>query len=76
MTLEHDVALRAQDGTSIHLPPFTVFAFEPGAAPVETVAETVLIRIDPAPAFELAAEEPELIPGLVQAAEAIGRNAA
>ncbi len=76
VTLENEVALRAQDGTAIHLPPFTVFAFESGAAPVETVAETVLIRIDPAPAFELAAEEPELIPGLVQAAEAIGRNAA
>jgi len=76
VTLEHEVALRAQDGASIQMPPFTVFAFEPGAAPVETVAETVLIRIDPAPAFELAAEEPELIPGLVQAAEAIDRNAA
>jgi ATP:ADP antiporter, AAA family len=76
VTLDDQVALRAQDGTSIQLPPFTVFAFEPGAPPVETVADTVLIRIDPAPAFELAAEEPELIPGIVQAAEALGRNAA
>ena len=43
---------------------------------METVADTVLIRIEPASAFELAAEEPELIPGLVQAAEALDRNAA
>ena len=76
VTLEDDVVLRAQDGATIQLPPFSVFAFEPGAPPVETVADTVLIRIEPASAFELAAEEPELIPGLVQAAEALDRNAA
>jgi hypothetical protein len=69
--------LRAPDaGTAITLPPFTVFTFEPGASPVETVSDTTLIRIEPTAVFELAAEEPELIPGLVRAAEALGRDAA
>jgi AAA family ATP:ADP antiporter len=76
VTLESPVVLRDETGTAIDLAPYTVFAFEPGAPPVETVADTVLIRIDPAAAFELAAEEPELIPGIVKAAEALGRNAA
>ncbi|HMC76152.1 MAG TPA: Npt1/Npt2 family nucleotide transporter [Vicinamibacterales bacterium] len=77
VTLEGEVVLRAQDaGMTIALPPFTVFTFEPGAPPVETVADTTLIRIEPTSVFELAAEEPELIPGLVRAAEALGRDAA
>ena len=67
--------MRAQDGLSIPLAPFTVFTFEPGSPPVDTVADTVLIRIEPTSVFELAAEEPELIPGLVRAAEAL-RDAA
>jgi AAA family ATP:ADP antiporter len=71
-----DVVLGAHDGTSIRLSPFTVFTFEPGAPPVDTVAETVLIRIEPTSVFELAAEEPELIPGLVRAAEALKDAAA
>jgi hypothetical protein len=71
-----DVVLGAHDATSIRLSPFTVFTFEPGAPPVDTVAETVLIRIEPTSVFELAAEEPELIPGLVRAAEALKDAAA
>jgi HEAT repeat protein len=76
VTLDGEVVLRAQDGTSLRLPPFSVFTFEPGAPPVETVADTVLIRIEPTSVFELAAEEPELIPGLVRAAEALKDAAA
>ena len=71
-----EIVLRGQDSGSIQLPPFTVFTFEPGATPVETVADTLLIRIEPTSVFELAAEEPELIPGLVRAAEELARDAA
>jgi HEAT repeat protein len=76
VTLDAEVELRAENGMSLRLAPFSVFTFEPGAPPVETVADTVLVRIEPTSAFELAAEEPELIPGLVRAAEALGDAAA
>jgi hypothetical protein len=76
VTLDAEVELRVQNGMSLRLAPFSVFTFEPGAPPVETVTDTVLVRIEPTSVFELAAEEPELIPGLVRAAEALGDAAA
>jgi AAA family ATP:ADP antiporter len=76
VSLAADVVLRAQNGTSIQLPPFTLFTFEPGAAPVETIADTLLIRVEPTAVFELAAEEPELVTGIVRAAEELGRDEA
>ena len=76
VSVADDIVLRGQDSRSIQLPPFTVFTFEPGAPPVETVADTLLIRIEPTSVFELAAEEPALIPGLVRAAEELATDAA
>lgn len=76
VTLDAELELRAHNGLSLRLARFSVFTFEPGAQPVETVTDTVLVRIEPTSVFELAAEEPELIPGLVRAAEALGDAAA
>jgi hypothetical protein len=76
VSLDNDLTLQAQDGASLRVPPFTVFTFEPGAPPMQTVADTILLRIEGAPFFDLASEEPELIPGLVQASEALSGNAA
>ena len=76
VTQDAELELRAHNGLSLRLAPFSVFTFEPGAQPVETVTDTVLVRIEPTSVFELAAEEPELIPGLVRAAEALGDAAA
>jgi hypothetical protein len=43
---------------------------------MQTVADTILLRIEGAPVFDLASEAPELIPGLVRASEALSGNAA
>ena len=76
VTLADELVLQTSDGSMIQQPPFSVFTFEPGAPTVLTVADTHLIRIEPTPVFELAAEEPEIIPGLLHAAEALSGAAA
>jgi HEAT repeat protein len=76
VTLDREVALRAQDGASIVVPAFTAFTFEPGTPPAEIAGDSLLVRIDPAAVFDVAAEEPELIAGLVRAGEELQQDVA
>jgi hypothetical protein len=67
--LSGEVVLRDGAGT-IRLSPLTLFTIVPGASPVEATADALLLRLEPTLLFELAAEMPEILPGLLQAIDA------
>jgi hypothetical protein len=70
VTLSGEVELRDADGGTLRLSPLTIFTFVPGTPPVEAVADARLIRLEPTLLFELAAEVPEILPGLLHAVDA------
>jgi hypothetical protein len=70
VTLSGEVVLRGDDGSLLRLSPLTLFTFVPGAPPVEAMTEALVVRLEPTLLFELAAEVPAILPGLLQAVDA------
>jgi hypothetical protein len=75
VTVHDDLVLRVDGGAPLALPRFALFTVEPGAARAESQTEAILIRVDPTPVFELAGDEPQIIPGLLNACETLNRYA-
>ena len=75
VTLRDDLVLTIDGGLPLALPRYALFTFEPGAPKAEAQADAVLIRVDPMAVFELAGEEPHIIPGLLSAADTLNRYA-
>jgi hypothetical protein len=69
VTMSGELTLRDAGGATLRLTPLTLFTFVPGTPSVEATAEALLIRLDPAQVFELAAENPDIVPGLLQAVD-------
>jgi hypothetical protein len=70
VTLSGEVVLREADGSLMRMSPLTLFTFVPGVPAVEATADALLVRLEPTLLFELAAEVPDLLPGLLQAVDA------